>query len=294
MSGFKKILVTGAAGMLGSQFLKLFSKNEFEIYSLDLVKTNLISEKRQFIGNLTEDNVIQNVLSTVEPDFIIHAAAIVNLNLCEENRELAYNVHVKATQQLAKYRKAKLIYISTDSVFDGNKGNYTEADKTNPLNYYAESKLSGEMAAAENPDSIIVRTNIFGFNPILKKSFAEWAITNFKQNELITGFSDVRFNALYTSDLSLLILQLIKKEFRGTINLASKDSMSKYEFLVYLAEKLNYSKRLVIKGKSSDMNFNIARPLNTTLDISKAKEFVELPTMQEEISKFVNDFILIK
>ena len=292
----KRVLITGSTGMLGKDIYSEFAKNGLSVFGVDLIKSSILQNKFQRIGDLTDKEFIISILKEIKPDIIIHCAAIVNLETCENNKELANAVHVNVTKCLAQYKpnETKLIYISTDSVFDGLKGNYKETDKTNPINYYAESKLNGEKEVRFNPNHIIVRTNIFGFNIPLRNSLSEWAIKSFKSNQIISGFDDVIFNAIYTKDLAKAIHQLLKQKFIGTINVASKESISKYEFLKYLALKSSYNDASITKSSIKEMEFKIPRPQNTSLNVNKAKEWCTIPSIYKSIDHFIDNLKMEK
>jgi dTDP-4-dehydrorhamnose reductase len=287
----KRILITGTSGMLGKDIFYEFVKDDNIVFGVDLKVNPLLPIHLQKIGDLTDKEFVLSILKEVKPDIIIHCAAIVNLETCEKNKELADKIHVDATKLLAQYRPSstKIIYISTDSVFDGIRGNYTETDQPNPLNYYAKSKLTGENVAKLNPNYIVVRTNIFGFNIPLRSSLAEWAIKSFKTNNKISGFEDVIFNAIYTKDLAVGLRQLVEGNFIGTINIASKGSISKYDFLKYLALKSSYNVANISKSSIKEMDFKINRPDNTTLNVNKAKEYCTIPSVHNSIDHFIDN-----
>ncbi len=288
----KKVLITGSSGMLGKDIFSSFSKMNYSVFGVDLVKSEKLPDNYQLTGDLTNVFFLSSVLKKIKPDIIIHCAAIVNLHTCEEKKDLAYGLHVKVTQRLAQFNpgKTKIIYISTDSVFDGKKGNYSEEDTPNPLNYYAKSKLEGEKVAQNNPNHIVIRTNIFGFNIPLLNSLAEWAIQNITQKNSIHGFSDVVFNAIYTKHLSKIIVDLVQNNFTGLINVASANSMNKYEFLIKITKALGQPKKLIQESNSKGFNFTVQRPLNTSLNVQKISRLVRLPQMTDGINDMIKDY----
>ena len=289
----KRILVTGFNGMLGKDICFVFSNNgNFDVYGADLIQNDDIPLNQQFIGDLTAPDFTKKMLEAVNPDIIIHCAAIVSLDKCESDKNLAKKIHVDVTECLAKYNinNTKMVYISTDSIFDGKLGNYSESDKPNPVNYYAKSKLDGEIKALENPNNIIARTNIFGFNKEMRGSIAEWAIQNIVTKKSINGFTDTIFNAIYTKHLANIMLKLVQMDYKGIINVASANFISKYDFLRLLAMELNFPESLIIKSSSSMHNFITPRPLNTTLNINKLKDIVDVPLIEDGIRDLVLDY----
>lgn len=289
----KNILITGSSGMLGKDIYTVFDKrNDFNVYGADRIYNDQIKNENQYIGDLTDSNFLQELIGKSTPDLIIHCAAIVNLKTCEENRELTNSLHIDLPRKLVDFTKRgiKLLYISTDSIFDGERGNYNEDDLPNPLNYYAKTKLEGERIIKTALDHLIIRTNIFGFNMPLKNSLVEWAITNILQGNRISGFTDIIFNAMYTKDLAGIILKLINARVSGTYNVASRNILSKYSFLKYLSLLLSNRNDLVEMTKSDDTIVEIYRPKNTTLNVSKVEGIVGLPTIESGLENLIKDF----
>ena len=242
--------------------------------------------------------VLNHCLHSVNPDIIIHSAAYTDMKFCEENRNMAYKLHVETSSRLASYQSGKtlIVYISTASVFNGKKGNYKETDPVNPVNYYNETKYLGERAVAENnKNHLIVRTNIFGYRNPPGNSLAEWAIGSLERGEKINGFSDVIFNAIYTLDLSACVLKLLEKEAHGIYHVAAKGSTSKYDFIILLAELFGLNAKLVTKTRAVfEDSGTMKRPLKINLDTTKANQVIELPAIIETLKNFREDFALNK
>lgn len=289
-----KVLVTGSLGMLGKDIVSIFNKEEqFEIYAIVRKFKNDSNIGINYIEcDITDRILLESILNKIKPQIIIHVAGIVNLSFCENNKELTDRTHIDATRQLANF-KARFIYISTDSVFNGKSGNYTEDAIPDPLNYYARSKYLGELAALNsNSSSLIIRTNIFGFNKPLKGSLVEWALTKFENKEIIDGYKNIHFNAIYTYQLAEIILLIINEfgNLNGILNIGSKNNNSKYEFLCELAKIFNFDSNLV-RAVNSPNNTFISRPLNTTLNINRATDLFKLPYISDGISLLKQQYI---
>jgi len=285
-------MVTGSNGMLGKEIVKtLLKRTSSRIHGVD-IKENVdpIPGLIEHVIDLTDISLLNDAISIIKPDIIIHTAAIVNLKSCEDDFGLARRLHVDVSRVLAK-TNANIIYISTDSIFNGSKGYYNEVDIPDPLNNYAKTKYLGELAIQANSQNyIIIRTNIFGFNLPLKSSLAEWGLKSLANSEIIHGYTDVIFNPLYTKHLAIGIWQLIELNFIGIINIAGTTPISKYEFLRYLAKFAGYDNNLIRRSISKEINGAAPRPLKTVLNTAKASNLILLPSTQSGIEQLAIDY----
>jgi dTDP-4-dehydrorhamnose reductase len=284
-----KILITGSSGMLAKDIINELANNvRVIIHGVDLIENPNPNIHKQHTIDLSNIKKVEELINNIDPDIIIHTAAIVNLGVCEEDFNLAAKVHIDSSRVLAK-SKARLIYISTDSIFNGETGNYNEENIPDPLNNYARTKYLGELAIqSNNINHVVVRTNIFGFNNPLKGSLCEWAIRSFNNNEKISGYSDVIFNAIYTKHLAVILVNLALNDFKGVLNIASNDFVTKYDFVKYLSAKFDVPNTEI--GISEMSNMKIKRPLNTTLNVDKAYQLFEIPSIYEGIDQLVIDY----
>ncbi|MDG0972636.1 MAG: SDR family oxidoreductase [Crocinitomicaceae bacterium] len=287
----KKLLITGASGMLGKEFLKLLS---FDYLVYTVGRSSIKTSKNHYLIDITEEDSLKQVLDLINPEIIIHCAANVNINDCEANYENAYSLHVNSTKVLSSHPTTdKFIYISTDSVFDGTKSNYIETDTVNPLNNYSKTKAKGEeivLTFAKNP--YIIRTNIIGFSPGLGNSFFEWGFNELRNSANIKGFNDVFFNPLYTKDLADKVNELLSLNIpKGIYNFSSSSSISKYHFLIEIAKEFNFDIKLIQSISIDALNFGIKRPKNTTLNNAKASNNgIVFPSIQQTIENLFKDF----
>ena len=286
-----KVLITGSSGMLAKDIINAFAKlDNITIHGIDQTSSPNCINYTQHLLDLTDMDTLYQLIQYINPDLIIHTAAIVNLKICEENFNLANKLHIESSRVLAS-TKVKIVYISTDSVFNGINGNYTEESIPDPLNNYARSKYLGELAVrANNPNHIIVRTNIFGYSNPLKGSLCEWAIKSFQNGKNIYGFDDVIFNAMYTKHLAAALLDLFQLDFRGIINIASSNYISKYDFVKYLAIKFDVPLKMISRTSVSNIDLKIARPHDTTLNIDRANQILIIPSVFEGIDQLYIDY----
>ena len=258
-----KILILGSSGMLGREFVNIF-KSKYEVYGIDINNIENLGD-RYFCINLLNQKEIEQFLEKKLFDIIINSVAIVDLKKCETDKKLAEDLHVNLNKSFIEYcnkNNTKYIYISTDSVFDGEIGNYKEDSIVRPLNNYAYTKFLGEKEVEKIKNHIIVRTNILGYTEN-QNSLFKWAYTNLKDNIEINGFEDVIFTPISVFRLSELIDELIKINYQGLINVVNDTVLSKYEFLNILKEMISSTSKI---NKVKIENTDIIRPKNTSLN----------------------------
>lgn len=228
---FMKILLFGSNGMLGKALHKCLQE-DYELilgtrHNCDLNNTHNI-----------EDFIVKH-----KPDIVINSSAIIDVNLCEEDRDLAFMVNAYSVAKMAaacNKISAKLIQISTDHYYhsDGKK-RHTENDPIVLLNYYAHTKFMGETYARLADDNLIIRTSIIGFgsSPV-RKGFLEWVIENIENNKQLTLFNDYFTSSIDIYSFAQILKRMIHKDIRGLYNVASCDINSKAEFVELLSHKL--------------------------------------------------------
>jgi len=151
--------------MLGSALCKVYSGNNL-VYALHRDKECFGVCTKDYSFDLTDSTKLKSCFDQIKPDLVIHCAGLINLELCEQHPQLAYETNFKTTENIAKYcpQDSQLVYISTDQVYGGSKNHSETNTNLQPLNLYGKTKLQGELKVQElSADSIIVRTNIFGW-----------------------------------------------------------------------------------------------------------------------------------
>lgn len=263
-----KILITGANGMLGHR-LALEVARRYETYVTQYGQPVTIPGCQSFCFNLTNPTPI-----ALRPDLIIHTAALTDVDYCEEHPAEAWNVNVTGTANLVKvFPKAKLVYISTDFVYDGESGNYCEADHPNPINVYGKTKHTAESFLPEG--SLVIRTCIFGHNlPQTKTSLPEKLIDQLKTNQHVNLFHDLYSTPIYTGLFTRVLLELIARNATGIWNLAGSERVSKYELGLKLAEVYGLNSVQITPGSARIFPFKASRPLDVSLNTTKISVFL--------------------
>ncbi len=270
-----RIGITGASGMLGTALVSRLSQS-FQVYATSRSKGIEGKNIEWDCLDLTDIPLLNKWLNKVKPDMVIHCAAIVNVDACEDNVEMATRLHVETTEVIANYldtNNGRLIYISTDSVFDGKKQTpYNETDLANPLNIYARTKLMGEQPVLSMVNGLILRTNIIGWTQEGNTSFAEWVIRGLIDNAPLNLFYDVHFSPLHVDELSLIIENIIERPVYGLYHFASSDNISKYDFGVQMAKVFGLSDSNINRASVEDVDFKAERPKNMALNSEKLAE----------------------
>lgn len=284
-----RIGITGASGMLGTALVIHLSKSH-EIFATSRGKGVEGENIEWDCFNLTNTALLNKWLNKVKPDIVIHCAAIVNLDLCEDNVELATKLHVETTKVMVNYldpNGGKLIYISSDGLFDGKKqSSYNEDDLAGPLNNYAKTKLMGEQSVLSmNSSGLVLRVEIIGWTQKGRTSFAEWVLKKLLNNAPLELFHDIYFSPLHVDNLSLIIEKIIKNPIFGLYHCASSDSISKYQFGKKMAEIFQLSGLNINRVSFDNMNIKTNRPKNMALDVRKISFALsyDLPNAEDAI-----------
>lgn len=261
-----RILVTGASGLLGLN-LALEAAKEHTVFGVcngnriqpppaDPAQSAARSAAFTVLNvDLLAPGAVERTLDSVQPDWVIHCAALANLEACEADPQRAHQTNSELPEKLAAYVTsggARLLHVSTDAVFDGQRGDYTEADAPNPLSVYARSKLAGEQAVlSANPAAIVGRTNLVGWSLLGKRSLSEFFFNNLQAGRYANGFTDVYFCPLLATDLAQIYLKMLGLGLSGLYHTVSSECLTKYDFAVRLARRFGFDPALVVAADAS-------------------------------------------
>ena len=288
-----KTLIIGSSGMLGEVLKKVFINESIEFITHDRTKEN-----NTYIDEKNYKKELDLKLITYKPKIIINLVAKTDILECEKNPQKAFQVNVDILKHLVvniDKNKTHLIHISTDQVYSGI-GPHTEK-VVDPCNVYAITKYTSELIAKQ-VNSTILRTNFVGRSLIKKRlSLSDWVIDSFlKTKKKFTLYKDIRFSPLHSNFLCKIISKISSKQISGTFNLGSKNSISKADFALALAKKLNLRNDYVEINSYLNQNNAVKRPLDMSLDIKKfEKKFkIYLPTIEETIDQVAHDYLDLK
>jgi dTDP-4-dehydrorhamnose reductase len=273
----KRILIVGANGMLGQRLVEAFVKNDdIQLLTCSVEPRPFFNHADYICCDLTKRENIKNLIFEFYPDFIINTAAFTNVDLSEIERETAWKVNVKGVEYLAECCRvldAHLIHISSDYIFDGLKGPYTEKDKPNPLGYYGRTKLASENALKiSGAINTIIRTNVlYGMAKNSRPDFVKWVISQLKSRKEIRIVTDQYNNPTFTDDLVNAIQKIIEFRRQGTYNIGGRDFLSRYDFSKIIAEYFGLDQKLIVPITTDELNQTAKRPLKSGLLTLKAQ-----------------------
>lgn len=267
-----RVLITGASGLLGVN-LALEACQQHVVFghvNRQVLRTDAFNVTQ---GDLLAPGAVEKLLDDTSPDWVIHCAALANVDACEADPEQAYQVNTSLPGQLAANvarSGARLLHVSTDAVFDGLRGPYSESDPPNPLSVYARTKLAGERRVADaNPQAIIARVNLFGWSTSGSRSLAEFFYQNLSLGRSVMGFTDVFFCPLLANHLAQIMLAMLDQSLSGLYHVVSSDCTSKYDFGLRIARLFNFDASLVKPTPVRAAGLSAARSPNLLLDAGK-------------------------
>lgn len=293
-----RVLITGASGLLGINLAMELSKKHVVYGTVFQHSIDPRAVPFQVIQcDLLDEGSIEQVMETSQPDWIIHCAALANVDECENHPARAEKLNTVLPGKLASYvarggarpQPIRLVHISTDAVFDGRTGNYTEEDRPNPLGVYAKTKLAGEQAVLHaDPTALVTRVNLFGWSITGKRSLAEFFYYNLLAEKPVMGFTDVLFCPMLANEMAGIVVKMLEKRLVGLFHLVGSECISKYDFGVRIARRFNFNPALVQPVSVEQAGLRAARSPNLSLRIDKLSQALgeHLPGVSAGLDRF--------
>lgn len=275
-----KIFITGATGKVGEAITKFLSKETdwdllLQTTSGETIK--IYSNKTKVAKfNLTDKKLLREILLQEKPDVIINTAAMTNVDLCETEKKEASEINTKVVETLVKVANklnAKLITFSTDYIFNGEKGPYTEYDIPDPISYYGKTKLAADNFVIGNiVNYAIIRTNVvYGFSSYDKNDFIRWVLESLLAKKELKIINGQYCNPTFSEDIAYGVFKIIEKNLRGIYNIAGKDYLNRYEIACTIADTLNLNKNLITEVPHETLVQKAKRPHKGGLVTLKAE-----------------------
>jgi dTDP-4-dehydrorhamnose reductase len=276
----KNVLITGASGMLGSNICFSLGKN-FNVTGTYFSNKPNINNVHMIKMDIRNKKRCQKVIKTIDLDIVIHCAAITDMDLCETNQILAYDVNTFGTENILDSinKDCHFIYISTDNVYsNGNRFNKEKAKKS-PTNVYGDSKLKAEKVILNSKRKYtILRTNIFGWHLLNKDAgLLNFIYNNLKNKNKITLFKDVFFTPISIPLFVDGLQRIIDNEIIGTFNFGGKERISKLAFGLKIADVFGLDKNSVIPISLDEKFFIAKRPKEMSMDSANIAKYIKVP-----------------
>ena len=262
-----RILITGAFGQLGSAVSRHLSED------FDIIRTgrSIPHGKNGIILDVLNQIYFKEVIQATEPDLVINLAAMTQVDGCELNPNLAKEINITGVQHLCDSFDGKIIHLSTDYVFDGENGPYSEDDPVCPLSVYGETKLASERILLNHyPNHLVIRGNvIYDDSETTKASFLNWVVNSLKEKQEIQVVNDQVNNPTWTKSMADIIALCIEKDLSGIVHWGDADHLNRYDFAIKIAEKYVLDSKLIKAITTEELNQAAPRPLKSGLKSDK-------------------------
>ena len=276
-----KILITGANGLLGQKLVALIAPHaEFNLIATSRGPDKIFYDLPMYRYrplDVTDLKATQRVIGQEKPDVIIHTAALTKVDYCEHHQDLCHRVNVTATEhvvQAALECGSRVIHLSTDFIFPGDKKLLTEDEPPGPINHYGKSKLEAErLIIASGVSHAIVRTAIvYGVVPHLSRSnIILWVKDSLRRGKTIHVVDDQYRTPTLAEDLAMGCFLIAQQQAEGVFNISGEELLTPYDMALMTADYFGLDRGLIVRTDSSRFKQPAKRPLDTGFNIEKAK-----------------------
>ncbi|PIE87192.1 MAG: NAD(P)-dependent oxidoreductase [Bacteroidetes bacterium] len=276
-----KLLITGSNGLLGQKLVDYCLQKEIDFIptSKGESRNSKCPEDRYVTMDITNRDEVMEVITKYKPSHVIHTAAMTNVDQCELNPDACELINVTATKYLVEacnHVDAHFQLLSTDFVFDGEKGNYVEEDPVNPLSIYAKSKVDAEevVNTQSTTDNSIVRTIIVYGNAenLTKSNIIAWAKTALEKGDPLTIVDDQFRAPTWAEDLATGCMGVLEHNETGVFHVSGPETMSIYDLVIRIGKYFGLPTEQITKISSTTLNQAAKRPPKTGFDLTKAYE----------------------
>jgi dTDP-4-dehydrorhamnose reductase len=296
------VFITGGSGYVGRNLIRRISPFA-KLYTT--FHTHVVEEGQSVESvklDITNSEEVQKVITHISPDIIIHAAAIANLKLCREDQKNSFEVNVKGTYNVAQAAEktgARMIYISSDLVFDGSKGYYKEEDIPEPICFYGKTKYEGEkIVASGNTNYCIARSAlIYGYGVGLFHPFSEVVIDKLSHGRSVELYKDEYRSPIYIKNFCDIIFEIsLNNRIHGLYNICGTQRLSRFDFGLKIAELFGFNKRLLIPVLIGNSTLNEVRPKDCSMYNSKLNAAIKtgIQTIEEGLSDMLQNSLYVR
>ncbi len=272
----KKILILGGSGFVSTNLIKYLPENWkfFATYNSNIIKSEKIKSFK--IDLLETPEKIIPIIQNIKPDYVVDTISFPSVDFCEENHSIADKLHIDATKIISKISNktnSKLLFLSTDAVFEGELNKkYLETDTPKPVNYYGFTKLKAEeIVLSTSKNNTVLRTAVI-YGAGTQSRFTNWILSYLREKRPVDPFIDQFNSPTLVDDLSQAIVKILKNDISGLFHATGPTCINRYDFALMLAKEFNLDSNLIKPVTSSQKKQNAPRPISTCLDSSKLEE----------------------
>lgn len=281
----KKLLVTGFNGFVAGSVIA-HATEKWEVHGIDIVESPTNDPHINYHTlDLLDDKKLSKLFHKIAPDVVIHTAAMANIDTCENNKARAEQVNIDITRTIARLsseHSTKMIFCSTDTVFDGTQGNYRETDTPNAVNFYAETKIKAEqIVLTSSKKNIVSRLSLVLGLPVMGQgnSFLANIIEKLEKDiQIPFPINEIR-TPIDVVTLGSALVELSGNQYGGIIHLAGCTKINRYQMAIEIATALGYSTDLIISTDSNALAGRATRPNDASMDNSLAKNILKTPML---------------
>ncbi|MEM3610269.1 MAG: NAD(P)-dependent oxidoreductase [Candidatus Anstonellales archaeon] len=285
------ILITGVSSSPGYKIALKLSES-YDV--IGIYNEHPVAKINSIKYDLTKDP--EKIVEAYKPEVLVHTAAIGNVDLCEENRDFCYNINVNTSRRLlvkAKQINAKIIYISTNYVFDGKKGMYKENDTPAPINYYGLTKLLSENIALSLGGTVVRIAGVYGTG-YGRVNFGKYIVDKLSKNEKIDAVKDQFLSPTLNTQIGESVKKILEKDFNGIIHIAGP-RLSRYDFALKICQAFGFDSALVSPVSINSFKFKAPRPIDSSLDNTLGEKItgIKLSDFNKSIEIFKGEYYAI-
>lgn len=278
------LLITGASGLLGGRIAEYADSRGDTVFSGYLTHQPTFGLPLKL--DITSLQSVSEAFRRARPDVVFHTAAITGVDRCELDRDLALQVNVEGTRNVAEAARdagAYLVFLSSDYVFDGSKGLYKEDDARNPVNFLGKTKVLAEDAVrSSGARHLVARTSfVFGSRETrAEANFALWALRKLKAHAPFKVVADQFITPTYDRNLVRMLFEAAERRLEGTLHLAGATRVSKFDFAFSIARLFGLDWELILPAGREEMGWVAERPVDSSLDASRARSLLQNKPME--------------
>lgn len=270
-----KLLITGASGFLGWNLCQI-AQSAWEVYGTTWTHSIQIPGTTTIKLDLRDREQFTQSFNEIQPDAVIHLAAVSKPNYCQTHPDESYQMNVTVSEAIAAWcadAEIPLVFTSTDLVFDGLNAPYHEGDRVSPVCVYGEHKAIAETRVLQrHPNAVVCRMPLmFGEASPTSGSFLQGFLEALKRGETLRLFTD-EYRSVTSAKTAAKGLLLALEQAQGLLHLGGKEAISRYDFGLLMAEVFNFPQDLIQPCQQQDVTMSAPRPPNVTLDSSRAYE----------------------